>query len=492
MEKRLFLDGRLIARRENVERVIAPCRVHDGPLTLDGERAWKRNNLHLSWYRDEAGEFQGWTNGHPATANEKVKGEMPAWRITSPDGIHWKTVGGAAMGLTVIRDDADPDPARRFKTLMQSAAVLDAQGNAVTPLDDGDALDTAWRAGRKVERGMFVAHSTDGMNWGAGRPVVINTCEAWRPELGPNRNPDGDAKVEHTWWKPGAPGWAGGDNFPCLIYLPDQRKYVAFYRTNIDRRTSLRSTPGRRERAVGRSESADFIHWTPHELALRSNVDWQSALGHGQQDFYQLQVWAAGGVYLGILSVFYWKEDRNRLELAWSPDTVQWERICPYTDFIPHGELGTFGGGCSYAAMRPQEVDGEVRVYFGADKGRHNADPDRESTLLLARFKPDRFAGLRAAAGATGAVTTAPLTLDGARLTLNADASAGEARVELRDETGRPLPGFSLAECDPITQDSLASSVSWRGRSDVTSLARGNVVAHIEFRNTALYAMQIV
>lgn len=487
MSTRLFLNERLIARSDNMERVIAPCRIHDGPLTLDGQTVWKRNNLHLSWYRDAVGEFQGWTNGHPATANRKVKDEMPAWRITSPDGIHWKTVGSAALGLTVIRDDADPDSGRRFKTIMQSAAVLDARGNAVTPLEDDVALEAAWRAGRRVERGMFVAHSADGMDWAGGRPVVINTYEAWRPELDPNRNPDGDAKVEHTWWKPGAPGWAGGDNFPCLIYLPDEKKYVAFYRTNIDRRTSLRLTPGRRERAVGRSESADFIHWTPHELALRSNVDWQSALGHGQQDFYQLQVWPAGGVYLGVLSVFYWKEDRNRLELVWGPDTVQWERICPYTDFIPHGELGTFGGGCSYAGMRPQEVDGEVRVYFGADKGRHNADPDRESTLMLARFKPDRFAGLAPKGMTRGSVLVRAPGTDGKKLHLNADASRGSIRVEARTESGEPIAGFTFADCVPLTSDALAVPVRWKAADRLPE--RGALA--VEVQRAVLYALDL-
>ena len=490
--KRLFLDKRWIASADNMEHAIARCRMHpEDPLTLDEATVWKRNNLHLSWYCDEAGEYQGWTNAHPATADKPFKGEKGAWRITSSDGLHWETVGGPTRGMTVIRDEAEPDPDRRYKTIGQCPLVLGDDGEVVAGPDQPEELIGAYESGRKVEHGMVVASSPDGMEWRSYSPVVLNTYRDWHPKLDMGRNPDGTPRVEHKWWKPGAPGWAGGDSFPCLVYLPDEKKYVAFYRTNIDRRTSLKTHPGRRERGVGRSESADFTHWTPHELALRSDVDWQDALGHGKHDFYQMQVWPVAGVYLGIVSVFYWEEDRNRLELAWSPDTIHWERVCPYNDFIPHGELGEFGGGCSYAAMRPQEIDGDVRVYYGADVGRHNADSDRESTLMLALFKPDRFAGVAAGGMATGKLTTQPLTVADDALRLNLDALQGEVRVELLDESGRPLAGHTLEACDTIRVDELDAVVSWGGNASLAGLKGRDIRLRLVIRNATLYALEL-
>jgi hypothetical protein len=275
------------------------------------------------------------------------------------------------------------------------------------------------------------------------------------------------------------------------MYLPDEGKYETFYRTNIDRRTSLFPKQRRRERAVGRSECTTFGEWGEHELAMRSDVDLQNALGYGKQDYYQLQAWPCADAYLGIVSVFYWEEDVNHLELAWSPDTIYWERVCPYTDIVPHGDFGDFEGGNRYASMRPREVDGEVRVYFGADNGRHNADSGtRDSTLLLALFEPDRFAGLAPVRGGKGSVTTFPLEVRTDALTLNVHAPDGEVRVEIQDEAGAALDDFSLDACSPVGGDSLDARVSWKG-GEVASLKGRRVRLRFELEEAVLYTFGV-
>ncbi|OHB72822.1 MAG: hypothetical protein A2Z25_00665 [Planctomycetes bacterium RBG_16_55_9] len=141
---------------------------------------------------------------------------------------------------------------------------------------------------------------------------------------------------------------------------------------------------------------------------MHANADRQDALGFGKQDYYQLQAWPVGGAYLGVLSVFYWEEDRVHLELAWSPDTRHWERIDPGRDLTPHGGLGEPGAGCRYAAMRPFVAGNRVRIYYGADDGRHNADKNRAGGLYLSEFAVNRVAGLKG----TGVVLTRPLPIE--------------------------------------------------------------------------------
>ena len=51
-----------------------------------------------------------------------------------------------------------------------------------------------------------------------------------------------------------------------------------------------------------------------------------------------------------------------------------------------HDKLGEPPGGCRYAAMRPFEVGDRLRIYYGSDNGRHNADKDRTGELYLAEF----------------------------------------------------------------------------------------------------------
>jgi len=93
-----------------------------------------------------------------------------------------------------------------------------------------------------------------------------------------------------------------------------------------------------------------------------------------------------------------------------------------------------------------------------------------------------------------GTLTTAPLTFSAAEgvstaLLVNLSTSVpGHLRCELRDVSGRPLPGFSLAECAPLYGDGLELPVTWKGGTDVKGLAGKPVVLHIELQDADLFA----
>jgi hypothetical protein len=63
-------------------------------------------------------------------------------------------------------------------------------------------------------------------------------------------------------------------------------------------------------------------------------------------------------------------------------------------------------------------------------------------------------------------------------------------RAELQDEAGAPLPGFTLADADEIVGDDTARTVTWRGSSDVSSLAGRTVRLHFNLRDADLYSLQ--
>ena len=53
----------------------------------------------------------------------------------------------------------------------------------------------------------------------------------------------------------------------------------------------------------------------------------------------------------------------------------------------------------------------------------------------------------------------------GGQIRVNVDASAGELRYELLEDTGQPIPGYTVADCEPIRSDSLDGLLSWNGKS---------------------------
>ena len=63
-------------------------------------------------------------------------------------------------------------------------------------------------------------------------------------------------------------------------------------------------------------------------------------------------------------------------------------------------------------------------------------------------------------------------------------------RVEIQDESGEPVPGFTLADCSPVFGDSHDRVISWKGGSDVGKLAGKPVRLRIELKDADLYSLQ--
>ena len=58
----------------------------------------------------------------------------------------------------------------------------------------------------------------------------------------------------------------------------------------------------------------------------------------------------------------------------------------------------------------------------------------------------------------------------------------------LRSEA--PIPGFSLAECDPIVGDEIARAVSWQGRRELKRLAGKPIRLRFGMKAADLYSIQ--
>jgi hypothetical protein len=85
---------------------------------------------------------------------------------------------------------------------------------------------------------------------------------------------------------------------------------------------------------------------------------------------------------------------------------------------------------------------------------------------------------------------TKPVRFAGSALSLNFATSAiGSVRVELQDEQGRPLPGFSLEECAPLFGDTIDRTVRWQGGS-LAALAGQPVRLRFAVSDAQVYSFQ--
>jgi hypothetical protein len=85
-------------------------------------------------------------------------------------------------------------------------------------------------------------------------------------------------------------------------------------------------------------------------------------------------------------------------------------------------------------------------------------------SIGFASLRRDGFAGL--VADGDGTVTTRPVMFSGSHLFVNADARFGSVAAEILDGSGRPVPGFSAADCVPIVrEDTTKRELTFRGGS---------------------------
>ena len=104
-----------------------------------------------------------------------------------------------------------------------------------------------------------------------------------------------------------------------------------------------------------------------------------------------------------------------------------------------------------------------------------------------------------------GVIITRPFIFEGKKLKLNVNAGKGSVKVAILDLPGQEMTGYNvgltnspkkdvrcygIGHCDAITTDSIEHVVTWRGSSDVSSLAGKIVRLRFEMQNAKLYAFQ--
>jgi hypothetical protein len=445
-ERHLLLDDRVVDRADRATLRVGTVAKHPANPLFKEDRPWevRLDNVYPNIDHDPAtGRYVCWyspfivdelTTGTPAEKRAGVKyrstptREMGLCYATSTDGIHWEK---PALGLVPFAGGSD-----------NNLVLRSSHGAGV--FRDLAERDPARRyklfGGQQVPgepRRFQVAFSADGIHWGA--PILC-------PEVG----------VE-------------GDTHNNAIWMPEAKKYVGITRRWVSG-----------QRLVMRTESPDFTRWTPAVEVMRGDPEHQT---------YAMPIFAYGGVYLGLVMIIHPATDRVSCELAWSADTVLWRRIDPGHALIPNSEKpGDYDWGCVYAGPSPVVIGDEVRLFYGASNGPHTGW--RDGFLALATLRADRFAGYEAGPE-DGVVTTQPLRVTGDQLLLNLEARSGSVAVEVLDETGKPLPGFSKADAVPIQgSDDLRAPLRWQQKADLASLRGQTVRLRFHLRSAKIYSFR--
>ena len=452
----LFLDRRVVASASGVELTVGrPQRDVLNPL-LPSDKLWENatNNYYpnVAWDNSER-RWKLWYKDVLSDADAIAKMDEPStvhnvgWYLlyaTSADGVKWER---PSVKLHRFAGDSNNNIVARD---CPNAGVFRDEAET----DPSRRYKMVYDLGLGKPRVRF---SPDGIHW----------CEGLEP-LG---------------FKP-----TQGDTHNNAFRDPKTGKFLWFTKTYLG------------ERFVTRLESDDFLNWRAGGVVLRSTL----AEGRGTQT-YALTVFPYANGYLGYLMMYHVANGRKvDCELAWSPDSVHWERVAPGRPLLANGPAGSYDGGCIYAQAGPAVIeDGKNVLYYGGSPTVH-LGWKRSGALCRATLSEDGFAGYRARDEGGGQVVTAWLRPSGkVRVTGEGDYSfteeagtSGLVRLKVRINSGGivyAIHGLELADNTlraeeeapfkpgPVRTDAVRLGVEslmerWKGTDLLEALAGGGAV----------------
>ena len=297
------------------------------------------------------------------------------------------------------------------------------------------------------------------------------------------------------------------DSHNVVFYEPRQKKYVLYYRTVV-----------KRMRSISRATSLDLRNWSKSQPLQYPGSPRQQMYTNGIHPYHR-----APHILIGFPTRYTARKITGNIS-SLEPVTLRKELAAAYARVgsdLSDGLLMTSRDGLRFrrwdeAFIRPGVEAGpsasrwmygdnyqsyqlfetssdrsgapnELSILIREGYWRKNGGHLRRYTLRLDGFVSARapFTG--------GELLTKPLRFKGSRLTINYSTSAaGSLRVELQDNKGRALPGFTIDDCVASIGDSVKHTVRWKHGTDVSALAGKSIRIRFVLRDADLYALQFL
>jgi len=474
LKKQLFVDDAIIHRRQGIVRRVQPAAKMDKPV-LAPERPWEFSYLGESgdpgigkriyvygtvFYDPDQKQYRMWymsrmSRGHKHKIPElKIPGggnrhcDLTLY-ATSKDGISWQRPD---LGLV------------RFNGSGKNNIMLDFHGASVILDRDEPDPKKRYKAIGFIRRhhAIRMCYSPDGVRWSAPQPA-------------------GDRKNE------------GSFN---VCYVPGLGCYIAgSIERSSDARYEFKNWQGRRGRkrviATLRTDGKDLRQWEKKTFIYPDDKD------DPNTQFYGMTPFVYGDLVLGFLHVLHYKgpgpandDGPMDVQLVYTRDGRTWRRLEDRRPVISPGPKGSFDGGMIMGTANGAFVHGDRLIaYYTASNTTHGAlVKDKHFTIGRASWRRDRLVALEAR-NKPATVVTKAFKLEGDKLEVNVDAKAGWAQVELLDENGKKIPGFSgKAAKQHKGADELRWAPKWKSGGDLSPLKGKTVKLKFTLQNAKLYA----
>ena len=448
--REIFVDQALIHSLDSLQLVLHEPR-DEGPV-LQFDHPWEGLFCGYATVIHDGDLYRLYYRGLPEAQADGSRSECTCYAESS-DGIHWTKPD---LGLFEVHGT------RENNVVLADAAPV--THNFCPFLDTNPAAPPEQRfkgVGGTSKSGLIAYVSADGVLWTKLRDEPVFVDSGW------------------VFDSQNVPFWSAAEN--C---------YVLYYRRSSDR-----------VRAIARSTSPDFFTWTEPEQMTYSDTDSGTPSHHLYTNQTQ-PYFRAPHIYLATAARFmpgrqvitdeqaaeinvhpgYFKDTADAVLMS-SRGGSRYDRTFPGSFIRPGIGLENWVSRTNYPALNiVQTGPTEMSLYVNQNYGQPTAHLRRYSMRL------DGLASVRAPYEG-GTLLTWPLTFSGSQLLLNFSTSAaGGMRVEIQDDAGNPIPGYTLDDCQEVIGNEIERAVRWQGKSDGSSLAGRPVRPKIEMRDADLFA----
>ena len=486
--RELFLDGFIIGkimgkaelRLHNPipQEIVLRC---DNPWEGSGSNyfsIFKDGNLYRMYYRGV--QVQRFEKGHENETDANLYSKF--CYAESNDGIHWIKPN---LGIY------DFDGSKNNNIVLASGDIkglhLDLSDNASFFKDKNPnaTADARYKAivCSAEPRGLLAFKSSDAIHWEAMSDNLIITDGAF-------------------------------DSQNLAFWDSERKVYRAYWRYFKESNAENRLTEGG-VRAIRSAVSTDFIHWYNH-----ADLQYLDTL---QEHLYTNQIlpyYRAPYLLIGFPTRYNdkgWSESMRSLpELQYRKlrSSVSSREGTAVTDGLIMASLdgltfkrwneaflrpgierpGTWNYGQQYQAWGLIETKSalegapnELSLYATEE---YQSQQPIGTRLRRYTLRLDGFVSVNAPMTG-GSLLTKLIRFQGKQLSINFSTSAaGSIQVELRDTSGKPIPGFTLTDSSPIFGDSLDRIVKWKNGSDVSSLQGKPVTLYFILKDADLYSFK--
>jgi len=284
------------------------------------------------------------------------------------------------------------------------------------------------------------------------------------------------------------------DSQNVAFWSAHEQQYILYFRT-------MKKVGNENFRWVSRTTSKDFVTWTkPVEMEFGETPP-EHLYTNGTHPYFR-----APHIFIGLAKRFFPNKVAVSAEAAKSLVDDPKYRIAS-SDSI----LMTTRGGAHFdrtfmeAFIRPGSSpedwiardntpalgvvpanDREMFIY----RGSHYAQPSAELTRYSLRI--DGFVSVKAPY-AGGEMLTRPFKFSGEKLEINfATSAAGGMRIEIQNEEGVAIAGFTSADCPEMIGDDISRIVSWSKGPDVAKLAGKTIRLRFQMKDADLYSIRFL